>query len=137
MCIRDRSYEAQFEGEDGRYMARNFTNRALGGLGRDSQASRVQPVSYTHLSTSFRGSRVIGVRNVTEHAGATTFISVSYTHLDVYKRQEMNSEYEPKVSFSQGKATITVKKGSFRVTNVTNGQYLTNNHMELLSLIHI
>lgn len=37
-----RSYEAQFEGEDGRYMARNFTNRALGGLGRDSQASRVQ-----------------------------------------------------------------------------------------------
>lgn len=37
-----RSYEAQFEGEDGRYMARNFTNRALGGLGRDSQTSRVQ-----------------------------------------------------------------------------------------------
>lgn len=45
--------------------------------------------------------------------------------------EEMNSEYEPKVSFSQGKATITVKKGSFRVTNVTNGQYLTNNPMEL------
>lgn len=41
-CGQARSYEAQFEGEDGRYMARNFTNRALGGLGRDSQTSRVQ-----------------------------------------------------------------------------------------------
>lgn len=45
--------------------------------------------------------------------------------------EEMNSEYDPRVSFSQGKATITVKKGSFRVTNVTDGQYLTNNPMEL------
>lgn len=45
--------------------------------------------------------------------------------------EEMNSKYEPKVSFSQGKATITVKKGSFRVTNVTNGQHLTNKPMEL------
>lgn len=45
--------------------------------------------------------------------------------------EEMNSEYEPKVSFSQGMAEITVKKGSFRVTNVTNGQYLTKNPMEL------
>ena len=37
-----RSYEAQFEGEDGRYTARNFTNRALGGLGRNHKASAVQ-----------------------------------------------------------------------------------------------
>ena len=45
--------------------------------------------------------------------------------------QEMSGEYNPKVSFSQGKATITVKKGSFRVTNVTNGEILTNNPMDL------
>lgn len=37
-----RSYEAQYEGDDGRYTARNFTNRALGGLGRNSKASVVQ-----------------------------------------------------------------------------------------------
>lgn len=37
-----RSYEAQYEGENGRYTARNFTNRALGGLGNDSSISRVQ-----------------------------------------------------------------------------------------------
>lgn len=32
--------------------------------------------SVSDSSTSFRGSRVIGVRNVTEHAGATTFIYI-------------------------------------------------------------
>lgn len=37
-----RSYEAQFEGEDGRYTSRNFTNRALGGLGHSSDISKVQ-----------------------------------------------------------------------------------------------
>lgn len=37
-----RSYEAQYEGEDGRYTARNFTNRAFGGLGHDHSTSRVQ-----------------------------------------------------------------------------------------------
>lgn len=40
-----RSYEASYEGEkdaNGHYAARNFTNRALGGLGRHSSQSRVQ-----------------------------------------------------------------------------------------------
>lgn len=40
-----RSYEAEYEGQkdaNGRYAARNFTNRALGGLGRHSSQSRVQ-----------------------------------------------------------------------------------------------
>lgn len=37
-----RSYEAQYEGADGRYTARNFSNRALGGLGHNSEISRVQ-----------------------------------------------------------------------------------------------
>ena len=40
-----RSYEAEYEGQkdaNGRYAARNFTNRAFGGLGRHSSQSRVQ-----------------------------------------------------------------------------------------------
>ena len=45
--------------------------------------------------------------------------------------EEMNDEYSPTVSFSNGLATIKVAKGSFRVTNVINGQYLTNDPMTL------
>lgn len=37
-----RSYEAQYEGENYKYSARNLTNRALGGLGRNYETSRMQ-----------------------------------------------------------------------------------------------
>lgn len=48
--------------------------------------------------------------------------------------EEMNSKYEPQVSFAQGQVTITVKKGSFKVTSVSDDRYLTNNPMELGAL---
>ena len=48
--------------------------------------------------------------------------------------EEMNSEYEPKVSFAPGKATITVRKGNFKVTAVENQNLLTNNPMALGNL---
>lgn len=37
-----RSYEAQFDGKDGKYTARNFRNRALGSGGRSFRSSSVQ-----------------------------------------------------------------------------------------------
>ncbi len=45
--------------------------------------------------------------------------------------EEMNDEYSPTVSFDKGQAIVKVAKGSFKVTNVTNSQYLTNDPMAL------
>lgn len=47
-----RTHEAQYQGEDSRYTARNFRNRALGGFGRNDNVSRMQHFRTQNPSSS-------------------------------------------------------------------------------------
>ena len=62
------------------------------------------------------------------------FYPVSYTHLDVYKRQDLNSE-TPMFINQIGNSYVTMLKAGYPI-NVFYG-YVTDELFQNLSLIHI